>query len=189
MREKSDNQIYWYLFIAIVLPISFIGLGVDIYYPYRLKPYWLKSTFLLLIALPLLVIDIHILITKIKQKKKYFPRITLIVSWVLLIYLIINLFAITLLVYSKQMETTHTFVFNKYLLSDYKTYPGGRYGLAFSQTQINDIPKIDLPIDVNIGDCLNIQYRQNIAMIEIRLIENLGKMSKEQCLLNQNLSK
>ena len=67
MREKSDNQIYWYLFIAIVLPISFIGLGVDIYYPYRLKPYWLKSTFLLLIASPFLVIDTHILITKIKQ--------------------------------------------------------------------------------------------------------------------------
>lgn len=187
MLKKSDNRIYWYLFIAIVLPISFIGIGIDVYYPYRLKPYWLKGSFLLLTALPLLIIDANILIIKIKQKEKYFPRITLIVSWILLIYLIIKISAIALLIYGKQMEVTNIFVFKKYLLSDYKTFSGGRYGLKFSQLRVDDIQKIDLPIDVDVNDCLNIKYRQNIAVIEIRLIENLGKINKEQCLLDGNL--
>ena len=32
------------------------------------------------------------------------------------------------------------------------------------------------------GDCFNLKHRQNKRVMEIRLIENLGKMSQQECL-------
>lgn len=168
------------IFVTLALVIILGGLYYLFYYlivkpPYKLRPdIFNYKTYLLaaIIFVPLIVIDL-------KREEKEEKHITWITFFIIIIIgtpLILGM--LMLKINNPNFATTQAFVKRTYYAR------GSFYTLQFADNELISNKEFDISEQIisHKNDCLKVKYRENALVIEVRPIENLGAMTKEECL-------
>ena len=179
MKKLStlDPKTILILIVLIIISSALVYLFFKSHYKLRPDIFNYKTYLVAaIIFIPLVIID-----EKRKENNENHTR------WITFIILIIiatpKILGILMIKYSDiPFTTTNAFVKYEY------THKGRSfYRLQFNNNQMISSKEFDITrkIYAKDYDCLKVKYRENALVIEVRPIENLGDMTKEQCLNQQ----
>ena len=181
MNTQSASRKKVILLIALmifVFAIAFVGFT----FPYVLKFGQLETGIMLFFGILAILVTIEIIIIKIAQKKgekPAIPLVSLIACSILFIIGCIKTAAIIALSYS-DIPYVHA---NAFVMKYTQTRRSTKYKLLFADHQ--DISKKEIRMRAQIpaerNDCLEMAYRENALVIEVRPIKNLGSSTPQEC--------
>lgn len=180
MKKLStlDPKTIFILIVLIIISSALIYLFFKS--PYKLRPdIFNYKTYLVaaIIFIPLIIIDE-------KRQENNENHITWITFIILIIIGMPKILGVLMIEYSNIPFTiTNAFVKHQYKAKG-KVIQKYYYTLQFSDNQMISSQEFDIAkkIDAKDYDCLKVKYRENALVIEVRPIENLGAMTKEECL-------
>ena len=190
MKQLTRNHTKILIFALITIFALMIYLLVTPYYTLKLNHFQQTSLAIIIITIiPIIFIYIYIY-NRIKQEKEYI-LILIVLAYFFIVCIIFGLpklYGIITLNSNSNYITENIFV-THIRLTDYRARDGFRWNrnnleLQFADNSLISNKKLIIisKFSANNNECFKVKYRENALVIEVRPIENLGAMTKEECL-------